>query len=151
MRFPHNDGRCRWCTFRNRVFRRLGLRHKMLPDRVWHGAGGWKWYGGYGRVDENMAFKIEKEAKDVTKLSERMQEYAISGLAYDADMDEFATEVFVLEVCKAQLEGDNQIMARFIREHMASGRHYYDAELKGIVEAALPKTTGTGVRSEEER
>jgi hypothetical protein len=34
---------------------------------------------------------------------------------------------------------------------MASGRHYYDAELKGIVEVALPKDTGTGVRGEEER
>lgn len=56
-RFPHNAGRCRWCTFKNRVLGRLGLRHPMLPTHVWHGEGsGWKWHGGFGRLlDSSLA------------------------------------------------------------------------------------------------
>ena len=61
MRFPHRVGLCHWCTFKERVRQRLGLKHPMLPNKVWHGDNmGWRWFSGYGVLNENWKLRIEE-------------------------------------------------------------------------------------------
>ena len=41
-RLHSKRGPCRWCTLKNELRQRLGLRHPMLPNMVWHGLEAWK-------------------------------------------------------------------------------------------------------------
>lgn len=54
-------GECRYCSWIERQKQRLGVKHPMLPNLVWHNIDGWKWRGGNGILQSNRHFRIEPD------------------------------------------------------------------------------------------
>ena len=59
-RWKGKQGECRYCTGKERLKQRLGMKHPMLPNLVWHGISGWKWTSGYGVVNRKAVLRVEK-------------------------------------------------------------------------------------------